>query len=110
METTVSEQAEALSSTRRDIRAAPKKYDPLGTCPPPLRRRYANHALKASRGSLVSMIRLKCLECCAWNSAEVRRCEIRGCALWLRARGVRKVDDLETEGESPISGGGDEVR
>ena len=110
MTTTIPEQTGPLSSARAHIRAAPKKYDPLGTCPPALRRRYANHALKASRGSLVSMIRLKCLECCAWNSAEVRRCEIRGCALWLRARGMRKVKDLVTEGESPISGGGHAVR
>lgn len=27
-------------------------------------------------------IREKCLDCCAGNSAEVRRCEIYGCTLW----------------------------
>jgi len=27
-------------------------------------------------------IRLKCLECCAGNGADVRRCGITGCTLW----------------------------
>lgn len=27
-------------------------------------------------------IRLKCLDCCCGNSAEVRRCEARKCPLW----------------------------
>ena len=27
-------------------------------------------------------IRQKCLDCCCGNSAEVRRCQIRKCALW----------------------------
>ena len=27
-------------------------------------------------------IRLKCLDCCCWQAAEVRRCHIDDCALW----------------------------
>ncbi len=27
-------------------------------------------------------IRLKCLDCCCENSAEVKRCHIEDCALW----------------------------
>jgi len=63
-----------------------RRYDPLGTCPTPLRDRYEKLALKAASGSLAAIARLKCLECCAWQPVEVRRCEISGCALWLRAR------------------------
>jgi len=29
----------------------------------------------------MSAIREKCLECCCWNSAEVRRCPAKDCAL-----------------------------
>ena len=34
-------------------------------------------------------IRAKCLECCAGNSAEVRRCRITDCALWPWRSGKR---------------------
>lgn len=27
-------------------------------------------------------IRLKCLDCCCWNAAEVRRCPVEECPLW----------------------------
>lgn len=27
-------------------------------------------------------IRLKCLDCCCGNNAEVRRCELTNCPLW----------------------------
>lgn len=74
------ERARALKDS-----SAPRGYDPLGTCPPEQRDRYRKTAEKAASGSLAAIIKLKCLECCAWYSAEVRRCEIRGCALWIRA-------------------------
>ena len=34
-------------------------------------------------------IRMKCLECCGGNSAEVRRCEISDCTLWPWRSGSR---------------------
>lgn len=33
-------------------------------------------------------IRAKCLDCCCGNSAEVRRCEITTCPLWIYRMGV----------------------
>lgn len=61
-------------------------YDPLGTCPQERRVTYSNMALKASQGSFPSILRLKCLECCGWNTAEPGKCEIRDCALWAYNR------------------------
>lgn len=54
----------------------------LETCPEAKRARFRNGAEKAARGSRANAIKLKCLDCCCWNYAEVRRCEIRGCPLW----------------------------
>jgi hypothetical protein len=37
-------------------------------------------------------IRAKCLECCCWQSAEVRHCKSEDCALWIFRMGyVMKV-------------------
>lgn len=54
--------------------------DVLETCPPELRERHASKAANVHQRS--KAIRLKCLECCAWQEAEVRNCQIRNCALW----------------------------
>lgn len=35
-------------------------------------------------------IRLKCLDCCGGNSAEVRRCDLRKCPLWRYRMGNEK--------------------
>jgi hypothetical protein len=34
-------------------------------------------------------IRAKCLDCCCWNEAEVKRCEINDCALFQYRMGKR---------------------
>jgi len=35
-------------------------------------------------------IRMKCLDCCCGNSAEVRRCHIKDCPLWRYRMGSEK--------------------
>ena len=40
------------------------------------------------RTSHVAAIELKCLECCAWDRPEVKRCEISGCPLWAANRRI----------------------
>lgn len=55
--------------------------DLLATCPQASRDRWKSTALRAGK-SRKAAIRLKCLECCAWQMAEVARCQIRDCALW----------------------------
>ena len=42
----------------------------------------------------MSAIRQKCLECCAWQQAEVLRCPAKDCALWCFrfGRSPRKSD------------------
>ncbi len=60
------------------------KHDPLGTCPPHLKPRYEAMAARAKKGHADPAARLKCLECCAWQSGEVAICHIVECALWAR--------------------------
>lgn len=36
-------------------------------------------------------IRLKCLDCCCGNSAEVRRCPSDNCPLWRYRMGLEEV-------------------
>ena len=58
-------------------------FDPLATCPAELRPRFRATADRVmAGGNRGSAIKLKCLDCCAWQSREVGRCEIRSCALW----------------------------
>ena len=33
-------------------------------------------------------VELKCLDCCAWERIEARKCEIRGCPLWAASRRI----------------------
>lgn len=42
-------------------------------------------------------IRLKCLDCCCGNSAEVRRCTIRKCPLWRYRMGNEKKAEISTD-------------
>lgn len=48
-------------------------------------------------------IRMKCLECCGGNSAEVRRCEISDCTLWPWRSGRRPAQNAQ-EGENRVLG------
>ena len=40
-------------------------------------------------------IRLKCLDCCNGQSAEVRKCELTKCPLWRYRMGKEENDDLK---------------
>ena len=51
----------------------------LENCPNP--DKYRLMAERAAGMSFTSAIRLKCLECCCFNAAEVEKCPIEGCAL-----------------------------
>jgi hypothetical protein len=64
-----SKKMEAFAVSFAEMRAdTPKLYLPL--------------IEKAEKGSLRSCIKLKCLECSAWQSSEVRNCNIIGCSLY----------------------------
>ncbi len=39
-------------------------------------------------------IRLKCLDCCCNQPAEVRRCHLKDCTLWRFRMGTEEKDDL----------------
>lgn len=50
-------------------------------------------------------IRLKCLDCCCGNSAEVRRCDLKKCPLWpYRMGSEKKAKILEEANESKENG------
>lgn len=42
-------------------------------------------------------IRAKCLDCCAGSAPEVRRCDLKQCALW-RFRLGKEIDDQNPSG------------
>ena len=46
------------------------------------------------RTSRSKAIRLKCLDCCCGQSAEVRRCLATECALWRYRMGKEENDEL----------------
>lgn len=55
-------------------------------------------------------IRLKCLDCCADQQAEVRKCPIKDCTLWPYRMGHRPIDgevspdDAESENNARLTG------
>lgn len=58
-----------------------EKRDVLATCPQDRQDRWRSTASRVGK-SKVAAIRIKCLECCCWQEAEVRQCQIVNCALW----------------------------
>lgn len=52
----------------------------LNTCPASQLGQFEIRARKAQKSRAAAM-RVKCFECCAWQEAEARRCEIVSCAL-----------------------------
>lgn len=40
-------------------------------------------------------IRLKCIDCCCGNMAEVRRCPLTNCPLWRYRMGYEENDELK---------------
>lgn len=53
------------------------------------------------RVSRSKAIRLKCIDCCAGNMAEVRRCSATNCPLW-RYRMGRELKDESSEENDEI--------
>ncbi len=51
------------------------------------------------RVSRSKAIRLKCIDCCAGNMAEVRKCPVTNCPLW-RYRMGKEIRDEETLSEN----------
>jgi hypothetical protein len=61
------------------------EFQPLSSLPENVPRRWRSHWLKLAglaASSYRAAVQLKCLDCCAWQRTEARRCEIRGCPLW----------------------------
>ena len=46
-------------------------------------------------------IRLKCLDCCCGNSAEVRRCSVTKCPLWRYRMGSEQNPQIVEDANNP---------
>lgn len=53
------------------------------------------------RVSRSKAIRLKCLDCCCGQSAEVRRCPATECPLWRYRMGKEENDELKPMRKNP---------
>lgn len=67
-----------------------------------LPKRYQELYRQALAGQRAPAIRIKCLDCMCWQSAEVRRCDQTHCPMWpfrmgTRSGGVR-TDQTTVEG------------
>ena len=62
-------------------------FSPLATCPKESVERFRRRAELADT-SYRAAVGLKCLECCAWDLPEVKRCEIVSCPLWALSRRI----------------------
>ncbi len=71
----------------RGARTRPEGFDPIGLAPENARRRYAKAGLLAHQQPLKA-IKLKCLDCSAWEHREAKRCAIRSCPLWALNRWI----------------------
>ena len=49
----------------------------------------------AERINRSKAIRLKCLDCCAGQAAEVRKCPVTNCPLWRFRMGKEENDELK---------------
>lgn len=47
-----------------------------------IREKYNGTVAKAAKGSLKAVIKLKCLDCCAWQQKEVSLCTVIDCPNW----------------------------
>ncbi len=56
-------------------------FSPLATCPKESVERFRRRGELADTSHRAA-VGLKCLECCAWDLPEVKRCEIVSWALW----------------------------
>jgi len=83
-------QESILSQCGASGASASDNYDPLGTCPTELKSRYERLGESARKGHFTPILRLKCLECCAWQQAEVAKCHINECALYARNKKGRR--------------------
>lgn len=75
----------AIRPEYRGLRASDDEFEPLRTLPSGVpgskRRRWGRLADRATT-SYRDAVELKCLECCCWERAEAKRCDITGCPLW----------------------------
>ena len=65
----------------------------------------ANNSITDDNYTRARAIRAKCLDCCCWQSAEVRQCTAKNCPLYpFRMGRVAAAQKLEKSEHSPIFG------
>ncbi len=63
------------------------KFEPLGTCPKDMKKRWQKKANRAHT-SFKAAIELKCLECTAWDRKEAVNCFVTSCPLHAFNRSI----------------------
>ena len=65
----------------------PEGCEPLAMAPPKAVRRYRRLCERVHREAMAG-VKAKCLDCCAWEYAEAKSCEIKTCPLWALNRRI----------------------
>ena len=68
-------------ATKAALPLEERGFGSLSTCPDDQKVRFLKTAQRATT-SKTAGIKLKCLDCVAWQPEEVRRCHIEDCTLW----------------------------
>lgn len=88
---------------RKKRTAEPVVLDALTNgMPKDAREKYSSVIKKACGGSLKSVIKLKCLDCCNWEKKEVSFCTVLSCPNWM-FRPYKAKESLTDEGRNRIS-------
>jgi hypothetical protein len=72
------------------------------------RKRHLPVVDELAAGSMKAAVKLKCLDCCNFNTAEIKHCESDGCGLWL-FRPYQKGDEIEAGDVLEIEQVADEI-
>ena len=107
-ETPAAEDPRGIRSQEQDSQPGVEihEFDPLRFCPVDKRSRYERR-IEAARTQPKVAVTLKCLDCCAWDRREVRRCEIATCALY--ALSARYFGRAEASAPEDAGDAGDEL-
>ncbi len=84
-ETSPAQHSASRPAKNAGVRTADSGFEPLATLPRDAPRSYRHRwerLANEARTSYRAAVELKCLECCSWQRAEVKRCDITGCPLW----------------------------
>jgi hypothetical protein len=69
------------ASRRRSLELIGRSLDALVADAGPLPSWAQSHVKRARKGRLLSLVALKCGDCCVWDRSEIRLCPVIACSL-----------------------------